>query len=292
VQYLPQADIASQITQNITFARNNGLAINRAEVVTGEHSGTRILPQQPLDNPNLAPALSQAGITSFGTDASREPGQRLVGPAYTVPRYPVNVFYNAGTVADEIDEYNWIYTSAADGGSGYCTSHADTTACIPPLTLADYAGYVVPTQAALVLRHILTNDPRPHYAHQSNVAEDRILYPVLESVLSQYRAAYADNTPLVQPTQSDAALVFIRANDWTSFRTDFTSAFSAYTLNGKLVVSTTKSSAQVPITAPTSTRVSTTNGALFGSAYAGERSDYAKINKNNAVLLVLGPSTV
>jgi hypothetical protein len=118
----------------------------------------------------------------------------------------MNIFYSAGTFRDEVDEYNWIYTSIADGGSGICTSNPQTSTCIEPLPAADAAqarasfeGYIRPIEVRNALRYVLTNDPRPFYAHQSNLAEDGILYPVLDGILATYRAAYDETrTPLVQ----------------------------------------------------------------------------------------------
>lgn len=130
--WVDQATIRSAIQQNIDWAKQQGLTIDPGELVTGEHSGLVTLPQQLTDNPNLAPALAATGIKWTGSDASRESGQRPVGAAtLTVPRYPMNVFYNAGHTNEEVDEYNWIYTSKADGGSGICESSAYPPACLP-----------------------------------------------------------------------------------------------------------------------------------------------------------------
>ncbi len=137
VQYMTKAEIVAQINQNKTWANQKGLPIEAGELVTGEHSGMRILPQQPADNPNLAPALTQTGVTSLGSDNSRDPLQRKIGSALTVPRHPINVFFNVAKVAEEVDEYNWIYTSRANGGSGICEDNPATTTCVAPLDLRD-----------------------------------------------------------------------------------------------------------------------------------------------------------
>ena len=62
-------------------------------------------------------------IAYTASDASRESASRLVGSTTTVPRHPMNIFYNAGTYGDEVSEYNWIYTSGANGGSDICTDN-------------------------------------------------------------------------------------------------------------------------------------------------------------------------
>ena len=43
--------------------------LDTTELVTGEHSGLKSLPQMPADNPNLAPALTAAGIRTIASDA-------------------------------------------------------------------------------------------------------------------------------------------------------------------------------------------------------------------------------
>ena len=189
VQYMTKAEIVAQINQNKTWANQKGLPIEAGELVTGEHSGMRILPQQPADNPNLAPALTQTGVTSLGSDNSRDPLQRKIGSALTVPRHPINVYFNVAKVAEEVDEYNWIYTSRANGGSGICEDNPATTTCVAPLDLeTGYTEKIIPQETRIALSHVLNNDPRPHYVHQSNLAEDRILYPMLDSILNGYRA--------------------------------------------------------------------------------------------------------
>ena len=62
-RYAAQADIAAEITKNLDWARAKGITVDKRELVTGEHSGLRSLPQMPVDNPNLGPALQAAGVT-------------------------------------------------------------------------------------------------------------------------------------------------------------------------------------------------------------------------------------
>ncbi|MFJ4188982.1 hypothetical protein, partial [Kitasatospora sp. NPDC089509] len=96
--WVDQNTISTQIKQNFDWAAANGLKVDPQVLVTGEHSGLLTAPQETSDNPYLAPALAANGIKYTGSDASREPAQRAVGSStLTVPRYPMNVFYNAGT---------------------------------------------------------------------------------------------------------------------------------------------------------------------------------------------------
>ncbi|OII67400.1 hypothetical protein [Streptomyces sp. CC77] len=205
VKWVGRTALSDEIALNRVWGRTGGLPLHDGELVTGEHSGLRVLPQQHTDNPHLGPALADNGVTWLASDNSRESGQRQVGPATTVPRHPMNVFYNAGRAAEQVDEYNWIYTSRAQGGSGICEDNPDTTTCLPaPLdTATGYADHIVPLEQRIALGHVLANDPRPHFIHQSNLAEERIAYPVLDGVLDTYEALHADDTPVVNLRMQD-----------------------------------------------------------------------------------------
>ncbi len=283
---MPRAAIVYQINQNKTWARNKGLAIQAGELVTGEHSGMRILPQQPVDNPNLGPAFTQTGVLWAGSDNSRDPQQRKIGSAQTVPRHPMNIFFNVATFAEEVDEYNWIYTSRADGGSGICEDNPATTTCVAPLDLSTgFAERIVPQETRIALSHVLGNDARPHYVHQSNLTEDRIVLPVLDEVLGQYRATFAANTPIVNQRMSAIGLQLQREAAWRAVVN--AGAVSGYIQDGRVTV-TAPSGTDVPITVPEGTRKSQLLfPPLFGQAYGGERSAYERAANFGPIVLVL-----
>ncbi|MEU3961344.1 hypothetical protein AB0F42_16195 [Streptomyces buecherae] len=266
--------ISQQIEDNLDWAGRQGLAVDRSELVTGEHSGLASRPQQPTDNPALAPALSDSDVAWIGSDSSREPAQRAAGPALTVPRYPMNVFYNAGRAAEQVDEYNWIYASKADGGSGTCETAPHTT-CLPQALDPEtgYASYIVPLEADIGLAHVTNNDPRPHFLHQSNLAEDRIAYPVLDRILRDYAALFADNTPLVNSRTRDIGTELRQRAAWKS-ALDSGKA-SAYRI-GNTVTVTTPAGTDVAATLPAGSEQRTEEGSVpFGSPYAGLRSGWA-----------------
>ncbi|MEU5216223.1 hypothetical protein AB0G79_08475 [Streptomyces sp. NPDC020807] len=269
--WVSRSELSGQIRNNHNWAVGKGISVDRTELVTGEHSGLRTLPQQPVDNPNLAGALADNGVKWLASDNSREPQQRAVGAALTVPRHPMNVYYNVGTAAEMADEYNWIYTSRADGGSGICESNPAST-CLPaPLdTATGYAEHIVPQEARTALSHVLGNDPRPHYVHQSNLAEERILYPVLDRVLADYRALFAANTPLVNPRQKDVGTELSRRAAWDKALAE--GKVTAYRV-GNTVTVKAPSGVTAPVTAPEGTRKQLLLGStVFGTAYAGTRS--------------------
>jgi hypothetical protein len=287
-QYVPAADITAEITKNVDWAARNGITIDKLELVTGEHSGLRSLPEMPQDNPNLAPALQAAGVTTIASDASRETLPRVVGPARTVPRHPMNIYYNTGKVAEAVDEYNWIYTSTADGGSGICASNPAST-CIQPLGANGFTSYIVPTEVRIAFDHVASADPRPHYAHQSNITEDKVLYPVLDALVARYKSVYAANTGLVNPRMSAVSQLFGRQDAWRR-------AVAARTVTGYrkgdtvTVVNSGGAGVDVPLTAPNNTRKASLNllgvavpGDAYGEAYGGERSAWQSLASTKTI---------
>ncbi|MET8539217.1 hypothetical protein ABZW03_00955 [Kitasatospora sp. NPDC004799] len=269
-----QNTISTEIRNNIDWANARGLAFDPKTLVTGEHSGLKTAPQETTDNPYLAPAVASHGISFTASDASRETGQRNIGSnVLTVPRYPMNVFYNAGTAKEEADEYNWIYTSAANGGSGICENNANST-CLPqPLDVnTGYQSYIVPLEARIDLGHVLSNDPRPHFVHQSNISEDRILYPVLERILGTYRSLHADSAPIVNLSQREIGLEFQRRAAWNTALAS--GQVTAYRVGGTVTVNA-PSGVQVQATMPTGTAQKLAIGTTgFGSSYAGSLSGW------------------
>jgi hypothetical protein len=288
-KYVSQAGISKEISDNQQWAQGVGLPVESDELITGEHSGMKLLPQQPQDNPYLAPALTANKIDWLGADMSRDPEQRQVGSALTVARYPINIFYNAGHVSEQVDEYNWIYTSRTQGGSGLCEDLPNTT-CLPaPLsTTTGYTGHIVPLETQVALGHVLGNDPRPHFIHQSNLAEDRIGYPVLDGVLDQYKALYAASAPLVNLRMKDIGAELRGRGAWNT-------AVKAGQVTGYRIGDsvTVQAPAGVAVTAtmPNGTnQVLASGSSAFGQAYAGSVSGWVSPQSGqSSVSLTLAP---
>src|SRR5207248_1966146 len=119
----------------------------------------------------------QTGVFSIAADNSKQPDQYMIGQATTIPRYPSNVYYNVGKFAEQLDEYNYIYFE-------HCTNTLTTTCLLAPATWADYIN----NEASIMVRHLLQNDPKPHYFHQSNLAEEGTFYPVVDEVLKRFHS--------------------------------------------------------------------------------------------------------
>jgi hypothetical protein len=106
--------------------------------------------------------------------------------------------------------------------------------------------------------------------HQSNLAEDRILYPVLDKVLADYRALFADNTPLENPRHSAIGMELQRRAAWRTALDQ--GRVTAYRV-GDTVTIQAPSGTRIPVTAPEGTRKQVFLGTTtFGTPYAGARS--------------------
>lgn len=284
-QYVSQATIQTEISKNKSFASSNLFGIRSAELVTGEHSGLKHLPEMPNDNPNLAAALTNQGIKWLASDASREKDPRVIGPATTVPRYPISIFYNAATKVQNTDEYNWIYNSRANGGSGLCEDRPDIMTCIAPLNVnTGFDSYIKPLEVSIATSHILDNDARPHYVHQSNLAGEAIVLPVLTDIVSGYKSTFATNTPIVNPTMTDAGTALQRQQAWGAAKSNVQSRIVGNTL---VIKNTGSSATWVPITVPEGSKIGSTT---FGTAYAGQRSDYRQLAAGQSVTVTIPAS--
>ncbi|MBO0807919.1 MAG: hypothetical protein J2P32_06410, partial [Actinobacteria bacterium] len=260
--------INSQTFDNLTWARRNGIPADPHELATGEYSGLRILPQQPVDNPNLDKAMGPDHIKWVAMDASREPAMRHVGAALGVPRYPINVGYNVDTVAEEVNEYNWNYTAKADGGSGLCQT-LKNTACIKPLSAqTGWQSYILPAQIQNVLAKVLANDPRPFFMHVSNLTADRLGYPVMDGVLSAYHSAYAASAPVVNQPFWAAGEALYQQQQWANaLRAGTVTAW----VQGRTLTISGPAGTAVPVTLAGNPRI---GHSAFGSSWGGDRSGH------------------
>jgi len=238
-----QATIVSEIGSNIAFGQANQLPFDPRELVTGEHSG--------LANPNMPAALQATGVTWIAADNSRQPSQTAIGSALTVPRHPSNVYYNVGTWEEQLDEYNYIYLPPP---AGICVNTATTTCRSAPATQAEY----IDSEVGIMFGHVLGNDPRPHYFHQSNLAEEAVLYPVLDTLLERYNRYLRSG--LVNLSMAEAGLTLQRQNQLASAVAS--GGVTAYLLDN-VVHLEVAAPVEVPLT-----------GTAEGSLYGGQRSGW------------------
>lgn len=259
LDFANRTTIEAEIRRNIDWATKNKVNINKAELVTGEHSG--------LANPAMPAALTNTGIRWVGADNSRQPEPYRLGSATTVPRHPMNIFYNAGRWAEQLDEYNFLYRRPPEGT---CVDTSVTTCRTTDITQSE----LVDLEATIMLGHVLDNDPRPHYGHEANLAEDRILYPVLDEVLRRYRRYFNSSAPLQQPTFTEIGGLLTRLQRWNAAVA--AGRVSAYLQDGQLVVN-----------APAATPVPIT-GVQRGASYAGAQSGWFDVKSGRTSFTLAG----
>ena len=159
-------------------------------VITGEHSG--------IENPNMPAALHNVGVNVFAADASRQPQQYALSSggttAESAPRYPSNIYYNASNWPDEINEYNTLYVAPGvslgnptyPSETGHCVASGATTCLTTPATEAS----ILASESSIMLSHVLANNPRVGYAHQTDLigpaSTGYTILSLINSMLSQY----------------------------------------------------------------------------------------------------------
>ena len=187
------------------------------------------------------------------------------GGVQAVPRYPSNVYYNVSRQAQQLDEYNHIYVLPPGGA---CVPIANVTTCrTTPATWTEY----VTSENRVMFRHVVDNDPRPHYIHQSNLADYNaalpethpdqggIAYPVFGALVDRYEAGFdRASAPLVQLTHTQIGQTLAQQNAWAANR-----SVTAWLQDGKVHVKNMgTTAADVPVTG-------TTAGTLYGGQTAG-----------------------
>jgi hypothetical protein len=284
--------IEDEIGLNQAFAAANDLPnFTASTVVTGEHSG--------IESPNMPTALQATGVTTFATDASRQPTQYsenvgVTPVAWSAPRYPSNIYYNAANWPTEINEYNTLYvaqgTNLGDptytSEVGHCDDTSATTCSTTPATEAT----ILASESRIMLSHVLNNDPRVGYAHQTNLIGDgsgdpgsstQMGYTILaliNDMLSQYQSW--TSMPLVQVTDTTEGEVLGEQDNWATALG--TGNVGATEENGVIsVTNSTGASVIVPITAPTGT---TTSGTTFGQSYGGSQSAWTSVPTSGVTL--------
>ena len=270
-------EIRDEIVRNINYSAARNLpGFNEATLITGEHSG--------LDNPNLPEAMKgitatgptgetwTVDITSIAADNSRQPNQYVIGTARTIPRHPSNVYYNVSTRDTLVSEYNTLYVKPENGGK--CVAVPDVTTCRE--TPATYEE-IMSNEAATMLRNMISNDPRPGYSHQSNLAGDQLILDLLGRVIRTYRSYFSSNAPIVTPRQVDAGVELQRQDSWRAAVA--AKRVTAYIRDGVVTVTTTANQ-RVPLTLPGGSTVGTTTTA-FGQSYAGSLSAWVQIQRGS-----------
>ena len=239
-------------------------------------------------NPNYAAGLAGAGIKYVATDSSKTyPSNPLdvnspqlpagatfsYGGFQTFPRYPSNVYYNVSKQGQQLDEYNWIYVAPANGGG--CVAIPNVTTCrTAPATWADYLA----SENNIMFRHVMGNDPRPHYMHQSNLADwnpalpetdpnqGGILYPMIDGLLGRYEAYFdRSDSPLVQLTSKQIVATLQQQATWAA--NVASGKVAAWLQDGQLHV---RNLSGAPMDVPLT-------GTTVGDMYGGQKSGWTTL---------------
>jgi hypothetical protein len=183
------------------------------------------------------------------------------------------VYYNTSRQGQQLDEYNWIYVAPANGGG--CVPITGVTTCrTTPATWAEYVG----SENTIMFRHLMGNDPRPHFMHQSNLADYNsalpetdpnqggVLYPVVDGLLGRYDAAIdRAKAPLVQLTSAQISATLSQQDSWAAHLK--AGDVTAWLQDGRLHV---KNASAAPVDVPLT-------GTTVGDMYAGQRSGWKTI---------------
>ena len=204
----PRAMIEAEIAHNVRWARSAGIDLEPLSLVTGGHSGLANLAVTPPcpQNAELADALAAQRIRFIACDASRPydagqaervpPGAPFqVGQALVIPRHPITLPFDAATARQALDRLGRLAGRREPGA---------------------WAEFVA-GEAQRILRLVLSNDPRPHYVHQSNLVRDAdgrvLLHELVDAVLSRYRASLTA-TWIEQPHFEEVGALLMRLQAW------------------------------------------------------------------------------
>jgi hypothetical protein len=241
---LSQAEIEAEIKENVSWAAAVGIDVEQNALVTGAHTGLANLAQDPPqpENVHMRAALRAQGIRYVACDASRPypgtggsataaPGSLFsVGTAVAVPRHPTALPHDAATASQVLDRLR------SDGQPGVLTFEQ-----------------VVVGESRRIFNAVLSNDPRPHYFHQSNLITggdehaSALMYTLLDAVLERWNDHLRDDVPLLQPTLSEVGRLLLRQQAWQLVRG--VGSIRAYIDGGRVtVVNDAPSALEVPLT--------------------------------------------
>jgi hypothetical protein len=248
-------------------------------------------------NPYFIPALEAVGITDVGDDASKSYpnpptaefgiGKAYVGPEYqagetflegkaqVVPRHPINIYYNASTEAQEVDEYNTLYLPPSLGGE--CVASSTTTCETHPENFAEIVSSVV----SGMFQNAMANDPRPSYVHQTNLmgqppagpattgtppntpetTGDGLLYSVLNPLLAEYSQYFASTAPYEQLTLGEIGNLLGEQSAWKAALAS--GQVSGYIEANKVTIQNSGAAISVPLTGVPGV------GSLYGGIQSG-----------------------
>jgi hypothetical protein len=265
---------------------DTGIAGSTAPAGEPQHAGTAVESGYE-QNPSLDAAFAATaagGIKYLGSDASKPypspaDGSFATGGygaatnpaasafsdagATAIPRYPTNIYYNVSTNAQEVDEYQTLYDDPT------CVPVAGVTTCNAAGT-AFTIGQIVASADQNMFQHMMGNDPRPHYFHQTNLMSsqtsgvtgdgDGLFYETMNPLLAQYSSYFAANAPIEQPTMPQMGTLLNEQSGWLAQQHAVSGSIRG---NVVTVANQTGAPLSIPLT-----------GTTVGSPYAGGQSGW------------------
>lgn len=131
--------------------------------------------------------------------------------------------------------------------------------------------------------HILRNDPRPHFVHQSNLAEERIILPVLDAILDSYHGMYSEAAPLVVPRQSEAGVLMRDMTNWTEAGVGPDARVTAYRQGKEVTVEVDGAPVEVPLTIADID----VDAGEWGEPWGGTRSAWTTVGEDTPLVVGL-----
>jgi hypothetical protein len=207
-----RAVLDGEIERNVSWAREVGIEFEPHALVSGEHTGLANLAATPPvpENVHLAASLKSQRIRYLACDASRPyPAPRggsdlapgtpfVIGTTLVVPRHPTILAHDSATKIQTLDRLR--HTGRVDVGSW---------------------EQIIDAEAKRIFTAVISNDPRPHYVHQSNLigaGDERgasgLFYELLEAVLDRYERYVAPHVPPLQLKFAEIGRLLIAQEAW------------------------------------------------------------------------------
>ena len=183
-----------------------------------------------------------------------------------IPRYPTNIYYNVSTNAQELDEYQTLYDLPT------CKPVTGVTTCNPAGTVFTIDQIVASVDQGM-FQHLMGNDPRPHYFHQTNLMSqtsgtvsgmgDGLFYETMNPLLAEYHQYFASNSPIEQLTMPQIATLLTEQANWAA-----NTQVSGYIQGNQVTITNAGTAA---------TYIPLTGIPAVGSAYGGLTSGWTTV---------------
>jgi hypothetical protein len=145
------------------------------------------------------------------------------------------MYFNVSTREAQLDEYHHLFLTRI----GREPDDTSRTRLAPATTWQSF----IELEARTMLDHVLANDPRPHYLHQSNLTGDRMLYDLVDAVLERHRELFC--VELAQPTLAETGTELARQAAWQDALHD--GSVTAFLKDGRVHLAST-APVQIPVT--------------------------------------------